>query len=104
MSSSYPSSLCKLKDRKQCFWKFVDGSKSSEFVTVSDGLFYFYKGVQADLANIAELESALARLYQSSLAENTVAFMQKTVIAVVVPKEKTPTSNIPMPATYDKPN
>jgi hypothetical protein len=90
VSETQVSQLCKIKGKERCFWRFHNQSKSEEFLTVADGLFYFYKGIQANLANVSELNSALSRLYNSGLPEVAIAFIAKHTIAQVTIEKQPP--------------
>jgi len=83
MSETPVSKLCKIKGKKRCYWQFHNQNKSAEFLTVADGLFYFYKGIQAKIASVSELDSALSRLYISGLPEVTMAFIEEHAVVKV---------------------
>jgi len=92
MSGTQVSQLCKIKGKQQCYWRFHNQSKSEEFLTVADGLFYFYKAIQAKLASVSELDSALSRLYNSGLPEVTMAFIEERTVVLVSVKKEPPSS------------
>ena len=99
MSDNKTRLACCKKCGLHAYWIFKDGSKSPKFTTKGDGILLFLRGIRNAQANAEEIESALDRLDQTRIPENSLALMgllgPNALIEIMAPENPTKAASLP---------